>query len=262
MSLPHIDNIGDNTLGEQNLLRSIDPRVKEVFVLAGLMANLVSPSPATPMLMAVILGVLLRRAGVTWHDLRLKLLAPGYFAVVAFLVKLFYSLGESQPLFTFWVFTATSEGLTEGVLLAGRVLGGALLVFFLAMTTPMRELVFLANWLRVPPAIVEVVVLMYRYTFLLADEGERIKDAQKVRLGYSNFGACIRSYGILAGMLVISAYDRSWSTYEAMMARGYNGELPMGQSRPLTRRDWGHLAALGLLVALVLGAGYGTEWLS
>ena len=50
-----------------------------------------------------------------------------------------------------------------------------------------------------------------------------IRDAQKMRLGYSSLARSLRSFGELMGSAVIRAYDRSIAVYEAMMLRGYNG---------------------------------------
>ncbi len=110
-----------------------------------------------------------------------------------------------------------------GFLIVGKVIGAVSLVIFLSMTTPVNKLLNSARWFKVSNTWIEVAMFSYRYIFVLLEDAITIRNAQKVRLGYSSLARSLRSFGELMGLTVIRAYDRSIAIYESMMLRGYNG---------------------------------------
>jgi cobalt/nickel transport system permease protein len=50
-------------------------------------------------------------------------------------------------------------------------------------------------------------------------------------------------------MLFVSSFERTQRVYEAMLCRGFTGEMPQAASRPVTRLDIGK-AAFWLFLAL------------
>jgi len=95
--------------------------------------------------------------------------------------------------------------------------------------------------------LVELALIMYRYIFLLLEEGGRIRNAQRSRLGYVAFRNALHSSGILGGMLILRTYDRAERSFAAMRCRGYRGALTAVQPGVLHGRDW-----RGLLLGLIL----------
>lgn len=243
----------ERMLEREQALGGFGPRAKLIALGAVLVVNLVAPSPLTPF--AVFLGslALLLRAGVPRRTILARLMVPWYFAAVAFLTQLF--LAGQTPLFAIGPAVAHVEGLARGLSIAGKVVGGTAAVLVVSMTTPMTGLLATAAWLRLPPILVEIAALTYRYIFLLAEEAERIREAQKTRLGHSGWRNSMRSYGILGGMVMVNSYDRAERLYQAMLLRGYNGDLhiPSGE-KGFSRGDVKALllVALGLAAALAL----------
>lgn len=59
----------------------------------------------------------------------------------------------------------------------------------------------------------------------------------------------MKSFGVLAGSLVIRGFDQSQKTSEAMMQRGYTGDMPLLKNHPL---KFGELA---VAMAFIVFAG-------
>jgi cobalt/nickel transport system permease protein len=88
------------------------------------------------------------------------------------------------------------------------------------------------SWLRVPRGLIEVAMFAWRYLFVLFDDAQVVYSAQKNRLGYAGYRRGFRSFGVLAGALVIKAFDSSQTITTAMVQRGYDGRMPLLRHRP------------------------------
>lgn len=245
----------EQALEREVALGRVSPQAKVIALAAALVANMVAPSALTPLAIFAAAVALMVRAGVPRRTIVKRLLVPWHFAAVALLTQLF--LNGRTELFAFGPLVAHVEGLARGVEIASKVVGGTAAVLVVSMTTPMTGLLATAAWLRVPPLLVEIAALTYRYLFLLAEEAERIREAQKTRLGHSSWWRAIRSYSTLGGMVMVNSYDRAERVYQSMLLRGYTGNLPAGDGqRGLSRADTRALALVmgGLAVALGVGA--------
>ena len=104
------------------------------------------------------------------------------------------------------------------------------------------------SWLRIPKGFIEITVFAYGYIFVLLDQGMVIYDAQKTRLGYSSFKRSLRSFGTLAGALILKAFEHSQNAAVAMVQRGYDGNIPMTTEKPF--KTWEVLGAMTFTVAM------------
>jgi cobalt/nickel transport system permease protein len=227
-----------------------DARVKLVAALALLVMVTSARSIAFPLLVAGLgIGV------CVWLRVPAKLLLvrfaePLFLAVVVLLLKTFCSGGE--PLATLdlhWLqLTASRDGLLEGTRIAARICGAVTLVAALGFATPFTELLAALAWLRLPRGFIEVTIFAWRYLFVLVDDAQVIHAAQKNRLGYVGVRRSCRSFGTLAGALVIKAFDSSQTMTIAMMQRGYDGTLPLMKHKPFRLADI--LPAAGVVITM------------
>ncbi len=239
----------------ESLLSRIDPRVKVLFVSSVIILDLFAQSALGPFVVAVLMVWLLRYVhGVPFRILLTRLGLPLLFAAVIVVVSVVVE--GTTPLFSFqlfgWELTGHWEGLATGWLLVGRVLGGVSAALLLAFTTPLNKLIAVGHWMRIPATVIELMVLAYRYIFVLFDEAHRIRAAQTIRLGYSNRQRAYRSLSVLMGMLLVRAYDRADKTYQAMLSRGYQGTFPVV---PLAAWDREHVLQIlwaGVLLAALI----------
>lgn len=93
-------------------------------------------------------------------------------------------------------------------------------MLLLANTTPFSALLALLARLRVPGLLVTVLSLMYRYVFLLVDQGERMARARRSRTFIRRRPSWMTGAGIIA-QLFIRSTERAERVYAAMTARGW-----------------------------------------
>lgn len=240
----------------RRLIVALDGRIKLVLLLAALVSNLAAGGVRVPLALALIAFSLIVTAGVRPRAFLKRMAVPASLAVIAFATQLFwYREGGELAAFPLagreW--TVYAAGIDRGIELASRIVGGMSVLLFFALTTPLPELMRAARWFRCPPVLVELTLIMYRYIFLLLEEGGRIRNAQKARLGFAGLRSTLRSSGILGGMLVLRTYDRAERSFDAMRCRGYRGALTSVTSGKVQARDWAALA-VGLVVLLLLFA--------
>jgi cobalt/nickel transport system permease protein len=235
----------------QNRFNAIDARVKMVFILLALSVNLLSPTIHTPLFIAVASLTTLGFVGVQTKLLAIRLVAPLVMAATVVIVQMFF-YGHS-PLFTIhlWHFQIVGyhEGLSRGLLIMSRVIGGVSLILLLSMSTPINRLLGAARWFKISPTFVELALLSYRYVFVLLEEAVSIRNAQKVRLGYHKWRRNMSSVSSLGGSLILRAYDRSERVFEAMLVRGYTGVNRATYCEKLRPADYLAIAAFTVILA-------------
>ena len=152
---------------------------------------------------------------------------------------------------------ATHEGLAHGILLGSRVLGAVSVMILLGSVTPAHKIFHTLRWFKVPDTWVEIALLIYRYTFTLADQTTDVAEAQKLRLGYSGLRRSLSSIGVLAGTVITRSMDQAMRTYDAMTLRGYNGAMRFDPLPKMPKTEF-----MGLLIVLpvIIATYFVVEW--
>jgi cobalt/nickel transport system permease protein len=78
--------------------------------------------------------------------------------------------------------------------------------------------------LGMPRVFAVQLLFLYRYIFVLADEGIRTARARQLRTS-ARRGLGIRQFGPMAGHLLLRTWDRAERIHMAMLARGFSGEF-------------------------------------
>lgn len=93
----------------------------------------------------------------------------------------------------------------------------------LVSSTSFPELLKALERLKMPQVIIMVMSFMYRYTFIISDEAQRMKVAASCR----TFGQkiCPRTFAAIVGSLFLRSYERGENIYLAMCARGFDGHI-------------------------------------
>lgn len=100
--------------------------------------------------------------------------------------------------------------------------------------------------LRFPAALGGVIILMYRYLFLLADERRRLAQAQTCRSAGSLTVPRLDFYSKQLGVLFLRAYDRSARVHGAMEVRGFEGDFGSVDLPAPGLLDWVFFLAVAL----------------
>ncbi len=236
-----------------NRLTRLDPRLKLLVAVAAILGVILSKGAAFPLAILLVVLATLAILRIPVSLVAMRLAAP--MGIVLVLVALQSLLTGRQALCEAHIMgihlMVTREGLATGLLMGARVFAAVSVVLLLSLVTPAHRIFHALRWLGAPAVWVEIAVLMYRYLFTLLDLVTDMMAAQRLRLGCSSFRQRLTSASVVAGTVVIRSIDQAMRTHEAMVLRGYRGQLPFGPLPPLGARNWRRLAAaLGVLVAL------------
>lgn len=149
-----------------------------------------------------------------------------------------------QPvgMFNFAIFNSymiiTRAGLLQALNMFLKAMAGVSCLYFMYVTTPVNELLGLLDKVHTPKLLTELMMMIYRFIFILINMAEQMLAAQKARLGGSGFRASFRSFSVLASSLFVGAFQKSEQIYNAMESRGYDGDFAFtGELTPMTREQ-------------------------
>ena len=94
-------------------------------------------------------------------------------------------------------------------------------VLLLSNTTPFDQILRVLRRVGIPAILITILALMYRYLFVLIDEGERLARARMSRTFSTNR---VRRWHLLASLisqLFLRSTERAERIYAAMTARGW-----------------------------------------
>ena len=157
--------------------------------------------------------------------------------------EVFKRIGMVNALiFLLWLvlpFTFTGEVITRigsfaiyrpGVMLAAQITlkSNAILLAFIALiaTMPFATLGHALHDLRVPQKIVHLLLMTYRYIFVIEEEYLRLMRAAKIR-GFrpgTNVNT-YRTFAYVIGMLFVRSAVRAERVHQAMLCRGFKGKF-------------------------------------
>ncbi|NMM62389.1 cobalt ECF transporter T component CbiQ [Clostridium sp. P21] len=158
------------------------------------------------------------------------ILIPLVFLVIGIVTIAINTVGNSREvIFSFSIFSVKLGCTKESIFMASKIFFKALAsvscLYFLALTTPVFEILTVLRKLKAPKLFVELMGLVYRFIFVLLDTANMIFISQNSRLGYSRINTAYSSLGKLVTSLFISSYKRSQDIYTAMESRCYDGEI-------------------------------------
>lgn len=224
-------------------LTRLDPRWKlAALTLAGVAAAVLR-DPRT-ILIAFMLVVTL----LIFARLPVRLLRSRFAALAAFLL----------PFLVMLPILSGRDGLLPAAMIGAR----AVMLFSLALlviaTAPFHRTMQAAQALGIPRIMTQLLLISYRYLFVLRDEFLRIRTALRVR-GF-RAGSGRRTYqtvGLVAGSLLLRGEDRAERVAHAMRCRGFDGRfrsLSPFQTRPT---DVMFLIAVAVTAAVLVALDVG-----
>jgi cobalt/nickel transport system permease protein len=217
----------------------LDPRWKlAALALAGAAATAVRfPGPAVIAFAAALLLAVIARLPADWLGCRLGALAVTLlpFAVIMPIVN-------------------GMAGARQAGLLAAKSAAVVTLASIALGTAPLPVNLHAARALRVPGALIHILLLSYRYLFVLADDLNRLRRAVRVRGFRPRMDRhTYRTVGHIIGTLVVRGTERADGVAHAMRCRGFDGQFRSLATFRTTTMDAMFLvvvvtAAVGLLV--------------
>ena len=214
-----------------NKLRKFHPAEKCAFAMITLIICLAAASLTTSLAVFALMSVaVVGYAGIPGRVFAGFMSVPVSFLLVGVLT-IAVTVTKEPVAFLFGLSVqginigVTSVGSAAAVSLLFKSLGAVSCLYFLSLTTPMIDIVYVLRKMKVPALFVELMTLIYRFIFVLAETAEKIYTSQSSRLGYGGVKVAFSSLGGLASTLFIKSFHRSQLLFQSLSSRCYTGGL-------------------------------------
>ena len=161
----------------------------------------------------------------------IKLLLLPMLFIITSIIPVVFSFGRyaansifSISLSGFYMYVS-KESLMMGAVLFSRVVASVSVFYFFVLSTPIIELEYILTKLKLPGIFIEIFILMYRFIFVFMGITSGIILSQNSRMGYRNYKTSFNSFYLLASSSFIKSYIFMKNSYNALLSRGYNGQL-------------------------------------
>jgi cobalt/nickel transport system permease protein len=238
----------DHYLSIKSPIHRIDGRIKLVFTLALILCCALLPAgswQAYFLVFCILLALtIVANVGFGYLLKRSALALPFLLAAIPLVFR-----ASDPPLFSFpvadFVLSISREGVIRFFSLGIKSWLSVMAAILLTSTTSFSELLLALRSLKIPPLLVAVFSLMWRYLLLMVEEVDRLTRARTSRSGkdpasHARAGGSLvwrsRVTGSMAGNMFIRSLERSERVYQAMLARGYDGEIRSVDEPPLERK--------------------------
>ncbi len=151
----------------------------------------------------------------------------------------------------------TADSFNQAWLVMIRAVAGITVMMAFATSTPIPHLAQALRQIRIPDEICEIVVLIYRYAFLLLERMDTMWSAANSRLGFSGFKRSMKTIASIAVGIFTSSMNMADKAQVSLECRGYRGYFPIW-NRP-QRAGVGWVAAAVVVFSLLYVLGMYTE---
>ncbi len=215
-----------------SLLHRLDPRTKILATLAFIMLAVAIPPvrwQGYAICFVVVTSLaLLSRLPLTFVLKRSLVIIP-FVLVIALFIPFFKPASPDDTVLAFrvwlWNLSVTRSGLLTLYGVVAKAGLSVLSVVLLSSTTRFAELLKGLDKLGIPKVMVMTLSFSYRYLFVILDELARMRQAKDSRSFDGKFWWRMSILGDMIGTLFIRSFERSERVYQAMSARGYDGEI-------------------------------------
>ncbi|SET24185.1 cobalt/nickel transport system permease protein [Natronincola peptidivorans] len=234
-------------------LREMHPSEKFFFSIATMTMVFISNAPLIASIVFLMMTFLLLYKGRVPFTLLMKLyLLPCAFVLLG-MVAIIFSLEVEGGL----RLTLAENAFQQGFLLITRSFASISCLYFLVLTTPITEIIYVLEKLRVPILIREMMFFIYRFIFIFIKIAADIHTSQRIRGGYANIKNSYYALSQLISVLFLKAQHHGELTYTALVSRGYTGEIrTVAPPYKKCKKNWIKIAiAEGFLIGIFLWKG-------
>jgi cobalt/nickel transport system permease protein len=253
----HYD-LSDQYLHRQSVVHRLDPRVKVMAVLFYIFAVGVTPEGVWWAFFVqfgfLLLVILLADLSIFYIIRRSFIAAPFILAALA--------LPFTTPGPALFQIPGLEWSITQtGLIRLGSILFRAWLAvqaaILLGATTRIPDMFWALGGLCFPRLLIGIIRFMYRYLFVLADEASRMLRARASRSPKIKGG--IRPSmiwqgkvaGSMVGSLFLRSIERSERIYNAMLSRGFDGQMRLLINFQMRMADWVFICGVVLCLGSV-----------
>jgi len=234
-----------------SVIHRLDPRVR--FLSAGAYTVVVALSRNFQVLTAALIlsALLVLLAQLPGREILKRIFAVNIFNVLLWLVlpvtfhgSIAFKIGP-VPVYKAGIITAMQITLKSNAIF--------LALIGLIATMNFSILGYALNWLRVSDKIVHLLLMSYRYLFLIEQEYQRLIRAARIR-GFrpGNNLHTYKTYASIVGMLLVRSTIRADRVYKAMLCRGFRGKFYCLHEFTSGRQEWMFAIAMAGIIAFFI----------
>lgn len=212
----------DRLAAQDTALHRLDPRAKLLATLGYIVAVVSFDrhqiSALLPLALYPVALAGLGNIPVRWLARKLVIASP-----FAIMVGLFNPLLDTAPMVQVGGL-AVSGGWVSFLSILLRFTLTVSAALALIGTTGFSTVCMALGKLGAPRVFVVQLLFLYRYLFVLAEEGLRMVRARNLR-SFSGRGRGLKVYGSMLGQLLLRTMDRAQRIHQAMLCRGFDGQI-------------------------------------
>lgn len=202
----------------KNKLSKVNPNAKFTIGMLLLILSLINPYNYISLLIIAIMSfVIVGVAKIELKDYIHFIKIPLVFLIVSIImILLTFSRDKEALLYSINIGSlyigVSNESIISSTRLFFRALSCLTCIYFIMLTTPFNQLIFVFKKLHLPDIVLEISMLMYRFIFIFMEEVADIRKSQELRFGYINLKNGYNSFGLLVNML----FKRMMIRYDEM----------------------------------------------
>lgn len=258
--------IGDITIGQyfpgNSVVHKMDARMKIILTLIIIVSLFLCKNLVSLLFSLFVIIAVIFISRISFKTIFKSLKSLSVLIIITSVLNLFYGSGE--PLFQFWKFSITENGIYKAVFMAVRIISLLIIGSMLTYTTTPTDLTDAIERLLKPLTYLKIDVHSFAMTMTIAlrfiptlvEEIDKIMSAQKSRGADMESGSLIHRVKALVPVMIplfISSFRRAYELSCAMECRCYRG----GEGRTkmktvkLQARDYIAFAAVAVCFALI-----------
>lgn len=218
-----------------SIIHRLDGRTKILLAIAYIVIAFFAKSLLSFAFMLAVTFAIIFLSRIPLKVILRSLRAIVFILIFTFIINMFFTAGEGEPLVSWWIFTLYIEGIWNAAFIAIRIfcliLGSSI---FISYTTTPIELTHAIESLLAPLKRIKVPVhdfammmsIVLRFIPALSEETDKIMTAQKARGADFTSGSLVSRAKALIPVLIplfVSAFRRSDELATAMECRCYHG---------------------------------------
>ena len=125
----------------------------------------------------------------------------------------------------------SQQGIHQAAELGARAIASTACIYFVILTIPFTEILYVIRRIGCPALLIELMLLMYRFIFVLLQTANQLWIAQQSRGGYRTRKLWLKSLGLLIGQLLQRTSQNYRQVSLTLISRGFTGDFRVCHSR-------------------------------
>ena len=241
----------ESFISQKSLIHGLTPQTRTLAAIIS--STVIALSNELPVLGLALGAALLLVIGarLDFRQAGRRLLVLSGLLLMIWLILPFTYQGEIVWRISF--LSVSQQGLMAATRLTLKTCSMLLIFLTLISTMSTADLAHALHSLKMPDKLVLLLLITYRYIFLIEDELQTLQRAAKIR----NFKPgttlhCYRTYAYLLGMLLVRAAERGQRVHQAMLCRAFNGRFHNLREYHNRSQDYCFLTLVSIIALMMI----------